>query len=174
VQRIVAAEPGVRFTGYVDADTPVPTSHPDSTRARGVGSRCSQPNRREPSRRHATRLRLENGLPDSGSTSGSLRTRNSTGSTPQASASSSTATSGPNMPGHSPGARIHDGTGTSNAASRWVVRRFGAAYIVRLGTAVCSANSLIREVWETASIATAASLPSASHPSRTRWIVGVR
>ena len=46
-------------------------------------------------------------------------------------------------PGHSPGARIHDGVGTSSAASRCVVRRFGAAYIIRVATAVCSANSSI-------------------------------
>ena len=51
------------------------------------------------------------------------------GRSPSASASSSIATSGPNMPGHSPGARIHEGTGTSRAASRCVVRRFGEAYI---------------------------------------------
>ena len=40
--------------------------------------------------------------------------RSSTGSMPQRTASSSMATSGANMPGHSPGARIHDGTGTSS------------------------------------------------------------
>ena len=36
------------------------------------------------------------------------------------------------MPGHSPGARIQEGTGTSSAASRCVVRRFGAAYRAQL------------------------------------------
>ena len=56
-------------------------------------------------------------------------------------ASSSIADSSANMPGHSPGARIHDGVGTSSATRRCVVRRFGAAYIIRVTTAVCSANS---------------------------------
>ena len=50
------------------------------------------------------------------------------------------------MPGVSPGARIHDGVGTSSAASRCPVRRFGEAYIIRVGTVVCSANSRIVEV----------------------------
>ena len=84
------------------------------------------------------------------------------------------ATSGPNMPGHSPGARIQDGTGTSSAASRWVVRRFGAAYIIRAGSPVCSANSLIREVCSTTSMAIAVSRPSRPAASRMRWMVGVR
>ena len=46
---------------------------------------------------------------------------------PGARASSSIADSSANMPGHSPGARIHDGVGTSSFASRCVVRRFGDA-----------------------------------------------
>ncbi len=119
-------------------------------------------------------MRLEKGRPVSGSRSGSLRTRNSIGSSPQAAAISSTAVSSPNMPGHSPGARIHDGTGTSSAASRWVVRRCGAAYIIRAGTAVCSANSLIREVCSTTSTLIAVSRPVRSAPIRMRWMVGVR
>ena len=78
------------------------------------------------------------------------------------------------MPGHSPGARIHDGVGTSSATSRWPVRRLGAAYIQREQIAVCSANSCTVEVCSTASWAIACSRPSASAPSRTRWMVGVR
>jgi hypothetical protein len=78
------------------------------------------------------------------------------------------------MPGHSPGARIHDGVGTSSATSRCAVRRFGAAYIQREQIAVCSANSFSREVCSEASCEIACSRPSASAPSRSRWIVGVR
>ncbi len=96
----------------------------------------------------------------SGSISGSLRMRSSIGSRPQATASSSIADSSANMPGHSPGARIHDGVGTSSATSRWVVRRFGAAYIIRVATAVCSANSCTVEVCSTTSWAIAVSRPS--------------
>ena len=119
----------------------MPTSQAPSRRAPGVGSRPAQPKRSAPSRRQATRLRELNGTWLSGSTSGSLRTRSSTGSIPEAIASSSIAHSRAYMPGVSPGARIHEGVGTSRRASRWLVRRLGAAYIVRDGTAVCSANS---------------------------------
>ncbi len=55
-----------------------------------------------------------------------------------------------------------------------MVRRFGAAYMVRVPSAVCSANSWIRAVCATASCATAVRRPSASAPSRTRWTVAVR
>ena len=51
-----------------------------SRRAAGRGSRRGQPNRSAPSRRHSTRCREENGLPLSGSISGSLRIRSSIGS----------------------------------------------------------------------------------------------
>ena len=44
----------------------------------------------------------------------------------------------------------------------------------RVATAVCSANSLIREVCSTTSWLIAVSRPSASAPSRSRWMVGVR
>ena len=59
--------------------------------------------------------------------------RSSIGSMPSAIASSSIADSSANMPGHSPGARIQDGVGTSSAASAvaWC-GRFGAAYIIRV------------------------------------------
>jgi hypothetical protein len=56
----------------------------------------------------------------------------------------------------------------------WVVRRLGAAYIIRVGTPVCSANSLIFDVCSTTSIAMAARRPSVSAASCTRWMVGVR
>ena len=78
------------------------------------------------------------------------------------------------MPGHSPGARIHEGVGTSSLASLCVVLRFGAAYIIRVTTAVCSANSAIVDVCSTTSCAIATSVPSRSAPRRSRWIVGVR
>ncbi len=78
------------------------------------------------------------------------------------------------MPGHSPGARIHDGTGTSSGTSRWLVSRLGEAYMIRVGVAVCSANSLIFEVSSTTSLLIACSRPPPSAPRRIRWIVGVR
>ena len=93
---------------------------------------------------------------------------------PHATASSSIADSSANMPGHSPGARIHDGVGTSSATSRCVVRRSGAAYMWRVASAVCSANSCTVEVCSNASWPIARSRPSRAAPSRTRWIVGVR
>ena len=113
-------------------------------------------------------------MPFSGSSSGSLRMRSSIGSRPVATASSSIADSSANMPGHSPGARIHDGVGTSSATSRWRVRRSGAAYIMRVASQVCSANSRTVEVCSKASWAIAVSRPSLVAPRRTRWIVGVR
>ncbi len=119
-------------------------------------------------------MRELNGIPFSGSSPGSLRTRSSIGSSPAKIASSSIADSSANMPGHSPGARIHDGVGTSSAASRCVVRRFGAAYIIRVATAVCSANSRTVEVCSSTSWVMTESRPSRSAPSPIRWIVGVR
>ena len=68
--------------------------------------------------------------------------------------------------GHLPGARIHEGTATSSRASRWLVRRFGAAYIIRVGTAVCSAYSLIAEVCSWTRCSMAESTPSRLAPSR--------
>ena len=100
--------------------------------------------------------------------------RNSTGSSPHAIAISSIADSSAYIPGLSPGARKIDGVGTSSRASRCVVRRFGAAYIMRVATAVCSANSSSVDVCSTTSCAIAVSLPSRSAPRRMRWIVGVR
>ena len=80
---------------------------------------------------------------------------------PQAIASSSIADSSANMPGHSPGARIHDGVGTSSATSRCVVRRFGAAYIIRVGDGGLLGELLRRvEVCSTTSWAIAVSRPS--------------
>ena len=78
------------------------------------------------------------------------------------------------MPGHSPGARIHDGVGTSRRTSRCVVRRLGAAYMTRVAVVVCSVNSRSVELCDQASWPIAVSVPSAVAPSRTRWIVGVR
>ena len=93
---------------------------------------------------------------------------------PEAYASSSIADSSANKPGASPGARIHDGVGTSSAASRWAVRPLGVAYIIRLTTAVCSANSTSVEVCWTTSCAQRGQPAVRSAPSRTRWRVGVR
>jgi hypothetical protein len=120
------------------------------------------------------RLRELNRIPVSGSVSGSLRIRSSMGSMPQAIASSSMADSRAYIPGHSPGARIQEGVGTSSRARRCVVRRVGDAYIIRVATAVCSANSLTVELCSTTSWTIACSRPSPSAPSCSRWIVGVR
>ena len=78
------------------------------------------------------------------------------------------ADSSANIPGHSPGARIHDGVGTSSATSRWRVRRSGAAYIMRVGVQVCSANSRTVEVCSKASWPIARNRPSRPAPRRTR------
>jgi hypothetical protein len=78
------------------------------------------------------------------------------------------------MPGASPGARIQRGVGTSRRTRRWPVCRFGAAYMCRVATVVCSANSNSLEVCSTASWSMAVRVPSRSAASRIRWIVGVR
>jgi hypothetical protein len=103
-----------------------------------------------------------------------LETRSSIGSIPQLMASSSMAHSSAYIPGHSPGARIQDGVGTSSAARRCVVRRFSVAYIIREQIAACSANCSSVEVCSIASWTSAVSAPSRRAPSRMRWIVGVR
>jgi len=63
-------------------------------------------------------------------------------------------------PGALAGPRKIVGEGRSSRAKRWVVRRFGAAYIMRVATAVCSANSSMVEVCSTTSCAIAVSVPS--------------
>ena len=84
------------------------------------------------------------------------------------------ATSCAYMPGISPGARIHDGTATSSGISRWLVCRCGAAYIIRVGVAVCSANSLTRDVCSTTRWSMATRVPSGRAPRRNRDTVAVR
>ncbi len=65
------------------------------------------------------------------------------------------------MPGHSPGARIHDGVGTSSRASRCVVRRFAPAYIIRVGDRrLLGELDAAVEVCSTTSCAIAVSRPS--------------
>ena len=113
-------------------------------------------------------------MPLSGSRSGSLRIRSSIGSRSQAIASSSIADSSANMPGHSPGARIHDGVGTSSATSRCRVRRSGAAYIMRVGVhgllgELAHGRGLLEGV-----VGDRGQPAVAVAPRRTRWIVGVR
>ncbi len=100
--------------------------------------------------------------------------RSSTGSMSRAIASSSMADSSANMPGVSPGARNHDGVGTSRRARRWVLRRAAPPYIARATVAVCSVNSFRREDWLNASWETAVMVPSFAAPRRTRENVGVR
>ena len=104
-----------RGTGTSPRRRPVPTSQSPSRRARPAAGRA-RPTRS--ARRRGAGSRRGGGArtscPDSGSISGSLRTRRSIGSTPVATASSSIATSRANMPGISPGARIHEGTATSS------------------------------------------------------------
>ena len=78
------------------------------------------------------------------------------------------------MPGASPGARIHVGLGTSSRVSRWRVRRFAPAYIIRAGTRGLLGELDQPEDCSHTSWAIAVSVPSCSAPSRMRWIVGVR
>ena len=171
---IRAALPPIVYAGYVADATPVPTHQSPSRVARASVGRSAQPKRSAPRARQSSSRRLPNGFPLSGSTSGSLRSRSRIGSTPQATASSSIATSWANTPGISPGARIHDGTATSSGISRWLVCRCGAAYIIRVAVAVCSANSLTREVCSTTRWSIATSVPSGFAPSRKRDTVAVR
>ncbi len=109
------------------AAIPVPTSRCPSRRIRGRWSRVAQPNLSAPVRRHATRLRLLNGRPDTGPTSGSLRSRSSSGSRPSRSASSSMADSRANDPGAAPGPRIEYGGRMSRGTAVFLVRIAGAA-----------------------------------------------
>ena len=60
------------------------------------------------------------------------------------------------------------------AVSQFFANGGQQAYIIRLGSAACSANSRIVEVWTIASWQMACSRPSRSAPRRIRWKVGVR
>lgn len=84
------------------------------------------------------------------------------------------ADSSANIPGHSPGARIHVGDGTFNLTRQCLVSRFGAAYMVRVGAAEYSQWSLVKDVCSKDTWDTAKRRPSASAPRRMRWMVGVR
>ena len=128
------------------AAVPVPSSQRPSRRRPGRGSRSAQPNLPAPSRKQASRLRLLNGSPDTGPSSGSLRTRSSIGSRPHFSASSSSADSSANDPGASPGARIQVGVGTSSRTTRLAVWWASASYITRATPALGSTNSCTVEV----------------------------
>ena len=64
------------------------------------------------------------------------------------------------IPGHSPGRAHPRRRRDVQRDSRCVVRRFGAAYIIRVATAVCSANSRTVEVCSTTSWAIAVRRPS--------------
>ena len=111
-----------------------PASSP-SRRTPGRGSRSSQPNRARALAQALHQVPARPRLAGLGVDVGLVADPQLDRVDAERPASSSIATSGPNMPGHSPGARIQDGTGTSSAASRCVVRRFGAAYIIRVGDA---------------------------------------
>lgn len=126
---------------------PVPSSQRPSRRVPGRGSRSAQPNLRAPSRKQAARLRLLNGSPETGPTTGSLRSRSSIGSTPARVASSSRAASIANDPGASPGARIQVGDGTSSRTTWLAVRCASASYITRATPALGSTNSYTVDVW---------------------------
>ncbi len=120
------AEDGISGLRRAAADMPMPTSQLPSRRA-PAACRLSQPNRRAPSRMQGTSLRVENGTFFSGSSAGSLRTRNSIGSIFNCSASSSMAHSKASWPTASPGARIAEAIGMLRLTSRWRVTRFCAA-----------------------------------------------
>jgi hypothetical protein len=55
-----------------------------------------------------------------------------------------------------------------------VVRRCGAAYIQRVATAVCSANSTRVELCSKTSWQIAVSSPPREAPNRSRWMIGER
>ena len=136
--------------------------------------RRSQPNRAAPCCRQAASDRLDQGRPLSGSAGGSFRRRSAIGSMLSATASSSMALSSAKLPGASPGARIQDGVGTFSRATRCVVMRSGAAYIIRVITPDCSTNSSWPEVCARLSWPMASSRPSRSAPRRRRCRVRAR
>ena len=135
---------------------------------RGSERRRSQPNRSAPWRRQATSERLDHGRPFSGSLAGSFAIRSAIGSRCSFAASSSIALSSANEPGVSPGAHMNDGAGVCSVSTRWLVRRFGAAYIVRPMTPACSMNSSSTAVGDQLSCENAVSVPSMFAPRRTR------
>ena len=123
----------------------MPTSQRPSARAPGVGSRsCPAEALGALAQAGDEVARGERQAASRGRASGSLRMRSSIGSMPAATASSSIADSSANMPGHSPGARIHDGVGTSSATRRWRGAPVGRRVHDARGDAVCSANSAHR------------------------------
>ncbi len=115
-----------------------------SRRTRGFGSCGAQPKRCAPCRRHATRLRLLNGCPVSGSTAGSLRMRNSIGSSPQATASSSIADSSANNPGHSPDGAQLASASFDGTIKLWDMESFGCLQTFSGHT---DRNQVLRVAW---------------------------
>ena len=120
---------------------------------RGAGRAPAQPKRAAPSRRHADQVAARE---RAAASRGRARARCAPAARPGRARRRPRARpsrdSSANMPGHSPGARIHDGVGTSSAATRCVVRRFGAAYMhpacttARLLGELLAASSLLDDV----------------------------
>ena len=116
-RRGARARPPATASGRPDTSRtrrPCRAASDPSRRAPGSGPRRSQPKRSAPSRRHATRLREEKRVPVLRVHVGVVADPQLDGSIPSSCASSSIADSSAYMPGHSPGARIHDGVGTSS------------------------------------------------------------
>ena len=135
-----------RQAGYVEAATPVPDQPAAVAADAGRGSRSAQPKRSAPSRRHSTRWRLrERRARSPGRARARCGSRSSIGSRPQATASSSIARL-EREHARALARRAHPRRArhVERAPGGGVVRRFGAAYIIRVATAVCSANSLMR------------------------------
>ncbi len=84
---------GEIFTGRTEAAQPRPIRQGPSRIRPGSGSRAAQPKASAPASKQAMSGRDENGLPEIGSVSVSLRRRSSMGSSPRATAISSTALS---------------------------------------------------------------------------------
>ena len=140
-----------QHAGYTARATPVPISHSPSLRAPGRGSRSAQPNRSAPGRRHSTQPAVGPRVAGLGidvrlvadaqfdrvdaAGDGQLVHRDLAGE----------------HPGHSPGAASRTAPAHRVRRPGAILRRFGAAYIIRDGTAVCSANSLTVEVCSTTS-----------------------
>ena len=106
--RMIAASDGSSVLTRTAEAMPMPISHSPSRRAPGSG-RSAHPKRSAPCRRQSSSRFELNGLPVEGSSSGMLRSRSSTGSSPAAWASSSIASSTIGTPIASPGARIEPG-----------------------------------------------------------------
>ena len=142
----------------------------------GVGSRSAQPKRCGALAQAGDEVAELNGMPalgvglglvaDRAARSGRARRRRPARPWP---------TPARTCPGHSPGARIHDGVGTSSATSRWARAAVGRrVHHARRGRGLLGELAHGRGLLEAPRGRSRSAGRRASAPRRTRWIVGVR